>query len=190
MADTDMRVEWRTIQAFPDYEISSTRIVRRRIADRRCWKAYPAGYVLSQWKSKNVHRSRDGKSTDNGRMMVTLYHGVKQSLLVSRLVCEAFHGMPPSLDHQAAHNNGNRLDDRSENLRWATAKENVSDQLIHGTRVVGELHIGSKLKEYQIYEIRNLISKGKTFRFVGKMYNISQSTYFRIRNGTSWRHLA
>jgi len=189
MADADMRVEWHTIQAFSDYEISSEGGVRRRIADRRCWRAYPAGYVLSQWKTKNIHKSKDGKSTDYGRMMVTLQQEGKHSLIVARLVCEAFHGQPPSQDHQAAHNNGNRLDNRSKNLRWATGKENQADRIVHGTDLRGSRSPMSKLQERDVIAIIAKAKSGESDKAIAAAFRISKSNVKKIRRGVSWLHV-
>jgi hypothetical protein len=53
---------------------------------------------------------------------------------VSELVLRAFVGPRPSLTHHAAHGKGRRHDNRLENLRWATPKENDRDKDRHGTR--------------------------------------------------------
>jgi hypothetical protein len=54
---------------------------------------------------------------------------------VHRLMCEAFHGPPPSDDAVVRHLNGIRTDNRPENLRWGTPAENTADMLRHGTHV-------------------------------------------------------
>ena len=51
--------------------------------------------------------------------------------LVSRLVCRAFHGDPPTAKHMAAHINGTNNDNRAENLAWKTAWENAQDRKLH-----------------------------------------------------------
>lgn len=48
------------------------------------------------------------------------------NLKVHRLVCEAFHGVPPFDKAVVIHLNENALDNRPENLRWGTQKENLN----------------------------------------------------------------
>ncbi|WP_082778576.1 NUMOD4 motif-containing HNH endonuclease [Corynebacterium simulans] len=57
----------------------------------------------------------------------------KRHAKVHRLVAAAFHGMPSSDDLFCCHNNGNRQDNRPENLRWDTPKSNYADMEKHGT---------------------------------------------------------
>lgn len=80
--------------------------------------------------------------------------GARKNCLVSRLICEAFWGPPPTAKHQAAHNNGQSFDDNPDNLRWATPIENMADQLLHGTRALGSSKYGAKLNEAIIVSLR------------------------------------
>jgi hypothetical protein len=57
---------------------------------------------------------------------------------VHRLVCEKYHGPPPSDSHEAAHGCGNRPCFNEHHLRWATRKENAGDKIAHGTNVGNE----------------------------------------------------
>ena len=43
---------------------------------------------------------------------------------VHRVVCEAFHGPPPTPKHTVEHKDGNRLNNHKDNLCWLTASEN------------------------------------------------------------------
>ena len=76
-----------------------------------------------------------GYATPAGYRAVGLYAeegGKPQSRLVHRLVCHAFHGPPPSDQHtDVRHLNGDKADNRAENLAWGTRSENMQDVLRH-----------------------------------------------------------
>jgi hypothetical protein len=55
--------------------------------------------------------------------MVSIKFG---SMKVHRLVCEAFHGPPPFEKAVVIHIDENALNNRPENLRWGTQKENMN----------------------------------------------------------------
>lgn len=58
------------------------------------------------------------------------YYGFWQrergNLKVHRLVCEAFHGPPPFPKAVVIHLDENALNNRPENLKWGTQKENLN----------------------------------------------------------------
>jgi hypothetical protein len=106
--------EWRQIEDFPDYAVSSEGRVRRILS----------GKVLRQ------HHGRYAT--------LNLYRDKKRfCALVHRLVCKAFHGDPPAPGHEVAHRDGDGLNNRKGNLRWATHAENEADKLAHGTSLAG-----------------------------------------------------
>lgn len=55
-----------------------------------------------------------------------LYSRVFGNLKVHRLVCEAFHGLAPFYRAVVIHLDENALNNRPENLRWGTQKENLN----------------------------------------------------------------
>lgn len=57
--------------------------------------------------------------------------GVQRTHHVHQLVCEAFHGRRPK-GAVVRHLNGQHTDNRPENLRWGTPKENTADMIRHG----------------------------------------------------------
>lgn len=111
------------------------------------WKGIPgiAGYEASTEgrirSVKTAGRTLRGRVFSPGidlrgyRRVSLMVDGKSKTFGVHRLVCLTFHGEPPSAAHQAAHtrdpNPGNNA---ADNLRWATPRENASDQLVHGTR--------------------------------------------------------
>lgn len=58
--------------------------------------------------------------------------GVKKAL-IHVLVCTAFHGPKPSPEFEVRHLDGNRANNRAENLVWGTRSENALDRKFHGT---------------------------------------------------------
>lgn len=58
---------------------------------------------------------------------------VKKNHMVHRLVACAFIKRPDEESMQVAHNDGDRLNNFADNLRWATPRENNFDKYEHGT---------------------------------------------------------
>lgn len=50
----------------------------------------------------------------------------KKNYKIHRLICEAFHGVQPIDKPVVIHINENGLDNRPDNLRWGTQKENMN----------------------------------------------------------------
>src|SRR4051794_20370429 len=59
------------------------------------------------------------------RSPVTIMHKGK-TYRVARMVCEAFHGPPPDGLRSTLHQDENSKNNRPENLRWGTQKENLN----------------------------------------------------------------
>lgn len=72
----------------------------------------------------------------NGYLQVTLigHDRRRRSCQVHQLVCATFLG-PASPEQQVCHWNGDRSDNRLENLRYGTAADNAADRARHGNFV-------------------------------------------------------
>jgi hypothetical protein len=105
---------------------------------------------------------------------------------VPRLVCAAAHGDAPTREHEAAHSCGvpsccNRL-----HLRWATASENQSDRVLHGTSNRGERSHSVKLGAEDVRAIR---SSDETEASLARRYGVKPPTIRKIRIGENWAWL-
>lgn len=155
------------------------------------WKWVP-GYE-GLYEVSSVGRIRSAKKI-LAQMKVTKKRGpsirlykerTKKYFLVSRLVLMAFFGMPPTPKHHAAHNNGDRLDNRPENLRWATAKENESDKIVHGTYQFGEKNPSAKLTNQNVLEIYRLKNIERAVS-IARRYGVAPSVVSKIFSGDRW----
>jgi hypothetical protein len=110
----------------------------------------------------------------------------RKQVRVHVLVCETYHGLKPAGKHLIAHNDGNRLNFRADNLRWATYVENEADKRSHGRLMTGERHHRSKLTESDVRLIR---SSQKSGNELSRQLGISQNMISRIRLRKNWRHI-
>jgi len=123
----------------------------------------------------------------NGYGTITL-DGVKQS--VSRFVCAALTGLPPTNKHQAAHicGKGHLGCVNPKHILWKTCADNHADKLIHGTHSRGEKHGASKLTETSVLEIRRL--RGRvTQRDLAKRFSVSEATIYGVQTRKKWKWL-
>jgi len=111
--------------------------------------------------------------------------------LVSRLVCEAVYGPPPSPRHAAAHNCGKGdLGCCSPNhLRWATYAENSADQVLHGTSIRGERQGHAKLTAEKVRQIREMAKRGTRYKHISETYAVAFQTVFDIVHRRTWKWL-
>jgi len=93
------------------------------------------GAILRQRRPSGRHRQLDnfwtfGKKNDNTG------YAMFGSDPVHRIVATAFHGEPPTRQHIVDHIDTNRMNNRSENLRWITKLENILLNPITFKRIV------------------------------------------------------
>lgn len=122
------------------------------------------------------------------RFNVSLGAGKLTQTSVHIAVCSAFHGPRPD-GRFAAHRDGDKLNNRADNLYWATSEENERDKREHGRSLLGERHHQAKLTESDVQEIRRRLSTGERGRRLAKEYGVTETTISYIKNRKSWGHI-
>jgi HNH endonuclease len=167
---------WLVVPGYPAYEASSLGQIRRCIASKRG----PVGLIMKtqidRWGYAKISLSRAGKY---------------RCTQVHRVVAETFLGPPPNHPYQryqVAHWDGDKQNNRSNNLRWATARENAQDRDRHGrpTGIQGERHHAAKLTNAQVVELRKRSDSGERGSDLAIEFGVSRPTISEIIRGKSW----
>ena len=176
--------EWRAIPGFDGYESSSAGRVRS-------WKKKPGHATGDRRETPLVLKPHVGRG-GYLRVHVRPSTGVGKSRPVHQLVLFAFVGPRPP-EHQAAHNSGDKADNRASNLRWATQRENEEDKRIHGTLKLGEDVPGCKLTAADVITIRRRLEtempRYTAASVIARDYGVAAETIRQIRRGAAWGHV-
>ena len=151
------------------YEISNTGKVRRKgkLRERKL-RLHRNGYL-------HVNLCKDGK-----HLMCSIH----------RLVAITF---LENTDNKKTvnHKNGDKTDNRVDNLEWATLSEQHKHAYTNGLRVApkGEQSVRAKLTEAKVKEIRDRYDNGYTQIKLAKEYGVGQKHISRIIRGERWTHV-
>jgi hypothetical protein len=104
---------------------------------------------------------------------------------IHRLVLEAFVGPCPN-GFEACHNDGDRQNNRLENLRWDTRSGNHSDKEQHGTMLRGARHPNAKITWEIVSEIRRRSLNGESLLRLAREFGISRSNVGLIAARKTW----
>lgn len=192
----DSTEEWRPIPFAPAYLVSS----HGRVKGRR-------GRLLSPFINRD------------GYEMYSLWLNetrLKRGTHV--LVCTTFNGERPPGNWHCAHADGDKMNNRPENLRWATAKENAQDGLRLGKYKYGDEHwsrkhpeklrlgdahharlrpdrvpkgqqvYNAKLTDEQAIEIRNAPGGYGYRKALAAKYGVSTYVIEDVRSGRTYKH--
>lgn len=101
----------------------------------------------------------------------------------------AFGPIPDGLD--VLHKCNNRPCVRPDHLFLGTHQDNMEDMIRKGRQIIlrGEDNGHSKLREYQVTEIRSSLAKGTSCHELAALYGVNRRTISAINCGHIWRHV-
>jgi len=179
MSDRNLSEEWRPVLGFEGcYEVSDLGRVRGVARVSTNGRPVPQRIIAQATKS-------------NGYKQVHLAHsdGTKRCRLVHSMVLESFVGPRPA-GLVACHDNGNPGENRRNNLRWDTQRNNLLDMRKHGTKpdYSGEKHPQSKLTDASIVQIFAMSKQGVSRKEIARRAGICHSYACMILKGTRRRN--
>jgi len=173
---------WKKIKGY-QYEVSNTGKVRtiERIVSFGSQKRLIKQKTLKSYKASEKYP------------IVALCKDAKhKTFRVHRLVALAF--IPNKHNKKEVnHIDSDKGNNNFKNLEWSTRKENAKHAKINNlyNSPKGEKCKVSKLKNNQVYEIRNLVSKNDlTIMEIACKFNVGLTTIRNIRDGITWKHLS
>ena len=144
MHDPTTGEEWRPCRARPDYQISSEARVRRCVVTCPQNPGYNSRVTSDELLIKTrVHVRGRHLSINLGRG-----REAHSSMMLHRLVCEAFHGPPPSSDHFVWFEDDDLQNCRGANLRWVSPEE--AAQLMYSRNSNSEWRTVPIYDEYEV----------------------------------------
>lgn len=125
----------------------------------------------------------------NGYAYVDLCHQyAKKRFYIHQLALSTFGDARPD-GLVACHNDGNCTNNKIENLRWDTQKNNLNDKIKHGTIIQGGKHKLSKLTSEDVLLIRSAAFKNVTHEEVASKFGVSRRLIGRVLRREVWKHI-
>ena len=169
---TNLSEVWKPIKGYEGcYEVSNYgRVASIKKNERFIRKLNKATSYLSVSFKKRPFETRQGSAN------------------VHVLVAEAFLGERPS-GYVIRHLDGNRYNNRADNLQYGTQQQNVDDTIKHGT------HRGSNngravLTEAGALAVKMLLDRGVSQTEIADTIGVTTAAISAIKNGRNWSHVA
>ena len=180
-----MKEIWKTIKEFEGlYEISNYGRIKS-LGRKTC------GTV--NWKTLGIDRIRKKVLTKWGYEIIALnLNGKAISKAVHTLVLNAFNQKPESTERlEANHKDGNKTNNRADNLEWVTSKENKKHAFDSGlcNHRRGEALYNSKFTTEQIIDIKTRLKQGIPGTVLAEEFNVVPSTINHIKTGRNYNHI-
>lgn len=189
-------MKWRIIKEAPYYMVSDEGHVKSLERDVltfngrvECYRHIPEVYPL---KEKDIRGYKNVSIIQYDENMRPVKRYTRQ---VHRLVLEAFYPFPNNDKLQVNHINGDKSDNRLENLEWMTPGENTRDANQkgkgHQMNQDGGNNSMAKLTEEQVIEIIRETKKPnrRTDQAIANDYRVTRKTISHIRQNMTWKYI-
>ena len=151
---------------------------------------YSSRITGRHYKEHGYPRLRKLTMGRNGYWRVALWiNGKSKKRMVHQLMLETWVSLRP-VGMDALHGSNNKHDNRLENLRWGTRKENNGiDRVRDGTDHRGQKHPMATLTDEQVLNIIRMHKLGIKPIEISRMLSINEFKIYSICSGRSWKYM-
>lgn len=160
-------------------------IERKMVEIVNGYYATEEGEIWSKRKNKNIAK----KLNNRGYYLVNLsISGKVKTYQLHRLIATAFIENPESLP-VVNHKDGNKLNNRVENLEWCTHSQNVNHALKTGLAHPAKgVHTKfGRLSRKEVKEIRDLLCNGLSQYKIADLYGVTRGAIEQIAGGKTYK---
>lgn len=146
------------------------------------------GLIISSYQNKPLSSTSLDK---DGYSRPSLRTKDKKSIRIHahRLILATFNPIDGWEELEVNHKNGNKIDNRLENLEWVTTQENITHAWKIGLGNSGEKHHSATMNEEQAIWCLEERKKGKQVTQIAKELGVGRQAVSHLVNGHSWQHL-
>jgi hypothetical protein len=148
------------------------------------------GRVVGMTSSQPGTILKPSKNAETDYFSVKLVEsdGVARHNYLHRTVLRSFCGDVAD-GMQGAHRDGNKANNRLDNLRWDTPLGNAADKIEHGTLLVGSTHPNSKIDEETAALIKRMLAVGNRQADISRELSVHISCVANIAQDKTWKHV-
>lgn len=169
--------------------MKSVKIVNCKYNLKYDYYANEDGSIYSSISNKTLSYQLD--KNGYAKVQLSSVDGKRHRYSVHRLILENFNPIEGMENLQVNHIDGNKLNNKLNNLEWCTCSENQIHAYKTGLKnQKGDKNNASKLTEEQVLEIINLLlSKQFTQKEIAFKYNVCEDTIGAIKRKKNWKYL-
>ena len=147
-----------------------------------------SGALFTDYGKKKMKDSMKNGYVKNG---LVLKNGKSRHFFRHRLVMMCFAPNEKADELQVNHIDGDKTNNKLENLEWCTNRENQMHAIKMGLKVSlkGEKNPASKLTEEQVMDIITDLLNHVPYSVLTQKYNVKKSTISAIKNKRNWKYL-
>ena len=151
------------------------------------------GNIRRIYKNGNIKLLKKIKHP-SGYLNIRLYKNNKgKNFKIHRLVAEVFIPNPENKP-QVNHIDGDKHNNRVENLEYVTSSENIThawkNKLCDRKHLLGSNNHNSTLVENEVYVIKGLLKHTSlTQKEIGSIFNVSNKVVSKIKRNIIWSHI-